>query len=289
MTRKDLLSSTALVVVIAFFAVFATSSQPKAMVAGTFAQYLLPAIFTVWLLALIANARTIMELLAAFLLANKERQGSGGRSWGVLVGYALAVVAILLILRSHAILNLIGAVANAVAATAFGTQKAQPQSLQAVASVNPLLWYYTIFIFIGVVLVSFSLFFGAFRTAYTWAREEHSPSRTATERLETMKIVQRAAANLRQARDYRETILNCYRQMCLVLADHGFNTTLQETASEFSQKVSKRLELGGDAVQGLTLLFEQARYSNHEVNDDQRVMALTRLEGLERQLAGADG
>jgi hypothetical protein len=287
MTRKDLLAPAALLCAIAISTIFAAGSQPKATVTGTFAQYLVPAVLTVWFLALIANARAIMDLLASFFLGNRKGQDSGG-SWGVFIGYAIALVAILILLRTQVLQNFLASIQRAIAASSGGLQKTPP-GIAEVANVaaNPLLLDYTLLIFGGVILVSFTLFFGGLRTAHRWARDEHSPFDAAMVRLEARKVVQTAMMDLKLSKDYRETILNCYRRMCFVLSSRGFNIRPQETASEFSDEVSRKLELGGEAVKGLTVLFEQARYSDHEINDQQRGMAISRLECLERLLTSA--
>jgi hypothetical protein len=73
--------------------------------------------------------------------------------------------------------------------------------------------------------------------------------------------------------------------MCRVLSLHGFRTEFYETASEFSRSIADKLGLGGESVRGLTLLFEEARYSDHQINKAKRAEALNQLESLERSLA----
>jgi len=72
--------------------------------------------------------------------------------------------------------------------------------------------------------------------------------------------------------------------MCNVLLDCGFRIAPTQTASEFARNVSIRLGLGGSAVNGLTFLFEEARYSNHQIDDSRRADAISQLENLERSL-----
>ena len=161
--------------------------------------------------------------------------------------------------------------------------KAQETSI-ASAQTNPALLYYTLLVFGAVVLVSFGLFFGGLKTAYHMIREEHAPFPSVPARIEASKVIQKAAMSLKLTGDYRETILNCYRQMCNVLSERGFGIEPTQTASEFAHSVSIRLGLGGSAVNGLTFLFEEARYSNHQIDDSRRAEAINQLETLERSL-----
>jgi uncharacterized membrane protein len=238
-----------------------------------------------YLLVLVYSARLIMDVLASFLLGKKESERSG-KSWMVVIGYAIGIVLIILLLRTVALQNLLGAVEAAVAAASSVLKIAQGSSApHAVSVIAPYLFYYIVLMFAAIVLISFTLFIGGLHTAYRWAREDRSPLAANTVRLETLRVIQQAAKDLRLTDDYRVTILNCYREMCRVLSLHGFRTELYETASEFSRSIADKLGLGGESVRGLTLLFEEARYSDHQINDVKRAEALNQLESLERSLA----
>ena len=164
------------------------------------------------------------------------------------------------------------------------TQSQQVTQLSA-SSINPFAYYYTVIIFGITVVVALSLFLGGVHKAYEWAREDHVPFKEEVARREALGVVQKTVMNLRLAGDYRDTILRCYRQMCQVLSEHGFKIGLQETAREFSENISRKLELGSDAIWSLTFLFEEARYSDHQIDDSKRAVALSQLENLERSLA----
>ena len=284
MLQKGWIASAVLVCVIAIFTAFAAGSQPKPVLIGDFAQYIFPALLTICLLVLLYNARDIIEVLASSILGRREPQGSRGKSWAVLIGYVIAMLLIVLLFRSLAMQRMIGALAAAVVATAAALRVAQMQPLTAASSPNVYLYYYIVLAFAALVLVSFALLFGGLHKAYSWAREARAPPTTETVRREARMVVQRAARDLRLTGDYRETILNCYRQMCRVLSLHGFQIRLHETASEFSNTVSSKLGLGGDSVRYLTFLFEEARYSDHQIDNTKRAKALNQLESLEHLL-----
>lgn len=289
MPQRELIVPAALLCLIALFTAFTASAAPRPPLIGAFAQYLLAALLTVYLLVVLVNARGIIEALAVFILGNRKQDSSNGRSLAVILGYAIAVILLLVILRNARVLQTILAVfqtaVNLTTAALHITQSkqfAQPSA----SSFNPFAYYYTVIIFGITVVVALTLFLGGVHKAYEWAREEHaSPLKAEAARREALGVVQKTVMNLRFAGDYREAILRCYRQMCQVLSEHGFNIGLQETAREFSENISRKLELGSDAIRSLTFLFEEARYSDHQIDDSKRAVALSQLESLERSLA----
>jgi len=284
MVQKGWAASAALLCIIVIFTVLAAGSHPKPVLIGYFAELLIPGLLTIYFLVLLYSARTIIDMLASFLLGNRRQDSGRGKSWMVVIGYAIGTVLIVILIRSAAILNLIGAVENAITATsALRSGQGLPAPLASSAT-NPYLFYYVVLIFVGIVIVSFSLLLGGIHTAYRWVREERSTLNPDHLRRETLRVVQQTAKDLRVTDDYRGTILNCYREMCRVLSLHGFQTEFYETASEFSKTVSGKLGLGGDFVRGLTLLFEEARYSDHSIDTAKRAEALTQLESLDRSL-----
>ncbi len=287
MARRELIVPAVLLFVIALITTLATGAGSRPPWIGTFAEYLLPAILTIYLLAVLAYAKVIVELLAAFFLGNRKQNGSGGRSFAVILGYVIGFVLFFVFLRTVMLQSVAGffqTAANLVGTWFHATQAqttAQPNSPAA----NPFLFYYTLIIFGLIVVVATALFFGGIRKAYEWARDEYTPYNAEVAKREALRVVQKTVATLKLSGDYREAILRCYRQMCQVLSNHGFNISLQETAREFSENISHKLELGGDAITSLTFLFEEARYSDHQIDDSKRTVAVNQLESLERSLA----
>ena len=77
--------------------------------------------------------------------------------------------------------------------------------------------------------------------------------------------------------------------MCMILSDAGIVQIHSDTAREFAEDVSLKLRAGSDAVQALTFLFEEARYSNHQITEEKRVMAVQYLESLQQALSAHVG
>ena len=244
-----------------------------------------------YLLVILAYARLIMDALAGFILRHRSQNPTSQGSWGVILGYVIAFAAIIILVRTRIlqrIVLLLEQSAALMAANPIGASGQGSASPLTGSSINPVLYYYTVLIFLGVVVVSATLFFGGLRTAYSLAREDLRSTKSTSLRSDTLDIVRRAAESLKTTGEYREVILRCYRQMCQVLSEDGFKIGINETAREFSLDVSGKLKLGGDAVRSLTFLFEEARYSTHQMENDKRDAALNELDILERALARAD-
>jgi len=290
MSKMELAASAALVCVIVVFTVFAVGSQPKPFLIGGLAQYLLPTFLTLYLLVILYYSRVIVEVLATFFLGNRKQGRSDGNSWTVIIGYVICLILLILLLRSSVIQRMLSSVETAIVDASTALRQSQATTTPSLAqSLNPYVFYYLALVFLGIILASFGLLIGALHRAYKWTSEELVPVNTRVARQEALQSVQKAAKNLRFAGDYRETILNCYREMCQVLSEQGLQIAINETAREFSNDVSKKLGIGADAVRGLTSLFEEARYSDHQIDDTKRANAINELERLEHTLTLASG
>jgi len=283
MLEKNQIASAILLCAIVLFTVFAVSASSKPVLIGSFARYLLPAILTIYLLLLVYSARMIMDLIASFLLGKKQGERRG-KSWMSIIGYAIGTILLIFILRSRVLTNLVGIAETFIGATST-LKTAHGFTAPAISAPSLYVINYLIVAFAAIILVSFALLMGGIHTAYRWARDDHVPLTSDKLKLETLRIIQRTVRDLRLTDDRRATILNCYREMCRVLSLHGFQTQLHETASEFSRAVSEKLGLGSDSVKHLTSLFEEARYSDHRIDDVKCVEALNQLETLERSLS----
>ena len=83
--------------------------------------------------------------------------------------------------------------------------------------------------------------------------------------------------------DLRETILRAYFEMCRLIpsaVDHG-----ALTPREFAELSVRDLGWPEKAVRGLTEVFELARYSHHDVGDEDRAKALRCLAEIKEKVA----
>lgn len=71
-----------------------------------------------------------------------------------------------------------------------------------------------------------------------------------------------------------------------MLADHGIPIQDHQTAREFGAGVRRVLRIPLQPLMRLTGLFEEARYSLHEIDEEKRDEALQRLTDVRDYLMG---
>jgi len=289
MVNRNSIALVGVLFVILMMTEFVVGRTPNASALGFIAPFILPAILTLYFLVALAYGRRIIEILAAFFLAPKQ-QGPNGSSLAGILGYIIVFVALILLARMGALQSFLQEASKVIGIWASsGAQITHlNQGIKSAPSATMVaLAYYTVLIFAGIAFLSVGLFFGALRLAY---KEGHEGLSSGEEvKLEALQVVQQAVNSLRSNTDYEETIVKCYRQMCEVLSGRGFIIGADQTAREFASTVSKKLSLGSDAVRGLTFLFEEARYSAHIIDDDQRRLAVNKLDSLENALSQGAG
>ncbi len=92
--------------------------------------------------------------------------------------------------------------------------------------------------------------------------------------------------DLYSGKDIRSTIMRCYQQMCLALEDTGVSNAEFMTPREFTKLAIAKLDISRNTLKEMTKLFEEARYSVHELGDDMRNRALKNLNLLKDDLGG---
>jgi len=253
---------------------------------GLVAPVIVPAILTLWLISVLVYGKSIIEILAAVLLSRPKGEGGHRNSLlATLIAWVI-VFALVSILTRPEVYPVLSGVFQQVAAfliTRIGVAPQEADLTSPPPTSHILLFYYSILVFAAIIVVSFSMIFASFYRAYTYAREKHIDTNSAV-RKEILDAVQAARMKLQENGSYHETILECYKRMCRMLSDKGYSITPSETAREFSESVSKKLELGRASVNGLTFLFEEARYSAHTIKEENRQLALGCLSSLEQVL-----
>ena len=71
----------------------------------------------------------------------------------------------------------------------------------------------------------------------------------------------------------REAIFNCYESLCAILMRHRFLRRDFETVREFEMAIRKALPINEDAIVALDSVFEEARYSRHEMGEAHKTQA----------------
>jgi hypothetical protein len=97
--------------------------------------------------------------------------------------------------------------------------------------------------------------------------------------------------SLKASNDYIATIFDCYKQLVRFFRSRGAMKKVYETTREFEDAVNTML--GGltppEDLDILFSIFEEARYSDHEIGADQRDRAIESLQSIINHLSNALG
>ena len=87
--------------------------------------------------------------------------------------------------------------------------------------------------------------------------------------------------------DARRAVIAAYARMETVLARNGLRRRPSETPLEYLRRILLGLSARGDAVSRLTSLFEQAKFSRHEIDASMKEDAIGALREIRSDLQGA--
>ncbi|MGZ4396748.1 MAG: DUF4129 domain-containing protein, partial [Gaiellaceae bacterium] len=99
--------------------------------------------------------------------------------------------------------------------------------------------------------------------------------------------IDEAIDDLEAEPDARRAVIAAYARMESVLGRHGLRREPSETPLEYLRRVLLGLTARGDAVQSLTRLFEEARFSRHEIDATMKREAIGALRTIRDDLQGA--
>ncbi len=259
---------------------------PRSPMLGGLAPILILTLMTWYLLILIVRRGEIMTALAAILKLRRKAKPDETNFWLTTAVYATLIVLGIIALWTGVPQRILSRLQEM--AIIFGTENpSRPSSqLNPIAGILPVtpFIYYGLFVSAAILTLSFVILLGGLSLALK-TREVNPDDSELEMKMNAAEVVRQAITGLRAARAYHETILQCYKLMCKVLSSAGIDVEPAETAREFAESISVRLELGKDAVRGLTFLFEEARYSDHEITEEKRIMALNHLKSLEQTLS----
>jgi hypothetical protein len=105
-------------------------------------------------------------------------------------------------------------------------------------------------------------------------------------RLEAASAVRRTLLDLEAGTDFRTAVMACYQRMCALIAARGVAGQEALTAREIEGLALAELGLSQGSVDDLTSLFEEARYSTHEIGPPQRDRAVECLSAIRQELEG---
>ncbi len=93
-----------------------------------------------------------------------------------------------------------------------------------------------------------------------------------------------AIAEIDEGSDVRSTIINSYNQMTRLLEERGAENHDSMTPREFKEEIIKKIPTAKNFVSNITFLFEEARYSPHELEEKDREEVIHQLEELKEEL-----
>jgi len=145
-------------------------------------------------------------------------------------------------------------------------------------------WFLPVFIallIVSTIVVGRSLIVG-FRESKAQTNEEILVARN--DALKAVEDAMRMIAGSDNG-DPRTRIINCYQRLILTGAKHGASLAPQQTARELEQEMRRTFLLEGPAIGRLTILFEEARYSQHQLSDDEASKAHEYLAEIAEEIS----
>lgn len=143
-------------------------------------------------------------------------------------------------------------------------------------------WFDTAFL--GLLLVGALVLAQSFRVARSEASEINARA-LILRRIEGLELVNKALALIDdQAGDCRTRIIACYQNMITAVSRLGAPVPPDLTARELESAIRSTFGLKGEAIGELTHIFEEARYSLHDINDEDALNARACLESIASEL-----
>ena len=94
------------------------------------------------------------------------------------------------------------------------------------------------------------------------------------------QIASNTIKQLETGNDYRQSVINCYKQMCSWLGSRGINKIACQTPREFAMVAKDFIKISPQSLYNLTQIFEKARYSKHEITLTDRDRAIKYLNEI---------
>jgi hypothetical protein len=127
------------------------------------------------------------------------------------------------------------------------------------------------------VIIAIIIFLVAFFFIMSWYRKQ--------QRIRGIKrIIKRAADQLIAGNEYTYVIFKSYQKLGAHLRKYGYLRRESETFREFEDAVRSALPIDRLSMDKFLGLLEEARYSQHDIGEDQRNKAIVNLRNIERSL-----
>jgi len=133
---------------------------------------------------------------------------------------------------------------------------------------------------IAVVIVTYYII--SKRAVSMYAKS--SAKKLKREKDKLLRFVEDAIIDLELGGDVREVIIRCYQNLCTFIGKKGIAQKPYYTPREFERSVKRTTGLKGEDLKELTTLFEEARYSTHELTILDKDRAVERLKNFKFEI-----
>jgi hypothetical protein len=240
------------------------------------------------LIMLIRDRRLLIEIMKAQMVPGKGERNRHNSMLTLIASILISGLFLMIILyvARPALNNL-----NPFASSENQQPYANPsESVPGTNMFNPPIWSYNLFV-APALLIPVILFAGclmAVQALREMREESKGDSQESDEILEqkAFTAVKQAISTITNEGDFRTAIINCYQRLCELLAKHNCKIEDHQTAQEFETSALKALSIPESYFSTLTRLFEEARYSLHEIDQAKRNDALGCLTKIRDSLVG---
>jgi len=255
------------------------AAEPRARRPG---DTLIDVLFTLYLLLLVAGAILFIYLLALQRSQRSGRQAPGRRLSLLVVGvFLLAGVAAAPLLRD---------LKPPEPAIEEHDIVAEPLPERRVATGPEGTKHEAEFAWVPALLIVGLIVGGIFAAWWSSRRRRRAWARNGEPTLgeELADVLEESLNDLRAERDPRRAVIAAYARLERVLAAHGLPRRPSDAPFEYLGRLLHDLSVSGEAVRRLTLLFERAKFSPHEVGQAMKEEAIAALQALQDELRAAE-
>lgn len=143
-------------------------------------------------------------------------------------------------------------------------------------------WFDTAFL--GLLIVGGLVLVQSLRVARSEANDINARP-LILRRIQGLEMINNSLALIDdQASDSRTRIILCYQNMITTVSRLGAPASLDLTARELESAIRSTFLLRGEDIGELTHIFEEARYSLHDMNEDDALKARACLESIAAEL-----
>lgn len=272
----------ALLAVVAFASRSGLGHQSAAKPTPGYLSWAFTAFLVVFVLMIPVAAYTLLMQAREGEIARKSYRQRTLESIGMLVFLSLIAFVVIYLKTHHH--HFLGLNFKALGSARKG-RKGQANGER--AAVEPHFEYMVLWIALAGIAIGGAWFY------YTWRTRKR---RTAIPLELEQTVAEDFAASIGDAiddlesePDARRAVIAAYARMENVLARNGLQRRPSETPVEYLRRILLGLTARGDSVSRLTTLFEQAKFSRHEIDEPMKHDAIAALREIRDDLQGAQG